>query len=187
MQSWLKGAALGAAIAGVALGAATLTAHSADLYNEYPPANRSGSAYDDPRYADLYGNPPPRPRYDDRYAPPYRPPVEYRDRYPVPSEPIYRDRYPRQYSEARPDYRAYSAGPGCRSKDEISYNLERDGWRDFHDPRVIDQGSAFVKARRYGRMFQIKIDRCSGDIIGARPLDPPRGPYADYERPYRTY
>ena len=114
---------------------------------------------------------------------------------PIPREPIYRDDYraPRQFSDARTHAspRAYSVGPGCLGKDEISEQLSRDGWRDFHDPRVIDQGQAFVKARRSGRTFQLIVDRCSGDVIGARPLDAApgayAGPYADTERPYRRY
>jgi hypothetical protein len=185
MQRWLRASVLAAALTGAVTGAGTLSANAADLYNTYPQPSRHGSAYDDPRYADLYGTPPPQ-RYEERYAQPYRPPHEQRYSHPVPSEPVYRDRHPRQYSEVHPSPRAYSAGPGCLAKDEISYNLERDGWRDFHDPQVIDRGSAFVKARRQGRAFQLKLDRCSGDIIAARPIDQ-RGPYADYERPNRTY
>jgi hypothetical protein len=189
-QRWLKASASAAVLVAAQL-VAVASASAADLYNTYPPA-RSGSAYDDPRYADLYGTPPPRheapykPSYEYRqeYRHEYR--HEYRDRHPVPSEPVYRDRQPNQYSEVHPRHRAYSAGPGCLQKDEISLNLERDGWRDFHDPQVIDRGTAFVKARRHGRTFQLKLDRCSGDIIAARPVDH-RGPYADYERPYRTY
>lgn len=190
MQSWLRASVLAVAVMGANVVADVVTvgsASAADLYNTYPPP-RTGSAYDDPRYADLYGTPPPPPRYEAPYKPQYEYRHEPRYSHPVPSEPIYRDRYPRQYSEAPLPHppRAYSAGPGCLAKDEISFNLERDGWRDFHDPQIIDRGTAFVKARRQGRTFQIKLDRCSGDIIGARPLDQ-RGPYADYERPYRTY
>jgi hypothetical protein len=157
MQSWLRASALAAAVLGANVFAVG-SASAADLYNTYP-SPRAGSAYDDPRYADLYGTPPPPPRYDAPYKPHYEYRPEPRYGHPVPSEPIYRDRYPRQYSEAPLHApRAYSAGPVCLAKDEISFNLERDGWRD----------------------------RCSGDIIAARPIDN-RGPYADYERPYRTY
>jgi hypothetical protein len=188
MQSWLL-KNIRASVWATAVIGANLTggsASAADLYNTYP-SPRTGSAYEDPRYADLYGTPPPPPsRYEERYAPSYKPPHEHRYSHPVPSEPIYPDRTPRQYSEVYPSPRAYSAGPRCLAKDEISYNLERDGWREFHDPQVIDRGTAYVKARRQGRMFQLKLDRCSGDIIAARPIDQ-RGPYADYERPYRTY
>lgn len=201
MQVWLRASALAAVVSA----AAALQATATDLYNGYPPPPRTGSAYDDPRYADLYGHtpPPPAPYEDRRYAAPYPaypayppPPRPYGFGHPpIPREPIYRDDYraPRQFSDARPysGYRAYSAGPGCLGKDEIGEQLARDGWRDFHDPQVIDQGSALVKARRNGRTFQLKVDRCSGDVIGARPLEfrpgPYAGPYADYERPYRRY
>ncbi len=186
MQSWLRASILALAVTGASI-ATVQSATAADLYNTYPPPYRQGSAYDDPRYADLYGTPPPRRHDEERYRAPYKAPYEDRYSHPVPSEPVYRDRHPRQYSEVYPSPRAYSAGPSCLAKDEISYNLERDGWRDFHDPQVIDRGTAYVKARRQGRTFQLKLDRCSGDIIAARPVDH-RGPYADYERPtYRTY
>ena len=61
MRGWVLAAGLLAA-------AATTGAQAADLYDG-PPPDRYGSAYDDPRYADIYRYPVPPPRYA---APPPR-------------------------------------------------------------------------------------------------------------------
>lgn len=182
------------ALAALLLATGALAAQAADL--DYQ-GKRYGSAYDDPRYADLYGNGPthpprPEPRYaEPRYVePPYRPQPQYGYGHPpIPREPVYRDHaplYDRQYADI-PRNRAYAAGPACLHRDEIRHGLERDGWSDFRDPQIIDRGTATLSARRQGRSFQLKIDRCSGDVLTTRPLDGYR-PYADYGyRPYRTY
>ena len=53
------------------------------------------------------------------------------------------------------------------------------GWHDFHDGDVRGD-IATVRARRpSGRLFDLAIDRCSGEIVSAQPLEPRRiGPYA---------
>jgi hypothetical protein len=189
MKSWILAAGLSAA----ALAGTAATSLAADLpYRDY---GRNGSAYDDPRYADLYGDGPTAPPAPERrYAAPHQPQYQPQHGYnhpPIPREPVYRDEHrPRQYVEVEPRHRAYSAGPGCVARDDIKYGLERDGWRDFRDPQIIDRGTAALTARRNGRLFELKVDRCSGDVITARPLEPRHsGPYADYEGrpPYRTY
>ena len=126
------------------------TAHAADLYDDAPV--RRGSAYDDPRYADMYGRPP---------APPQRA-YEY-DREPQPRR-----------------------AQNCPSKDEISRRLERDGWDGFKNPQLIDRDTATIDARRpSGRPYRLEVDRCTGEILAARPLELPR--YSADERPYRDY
>jgi hypothetical protein len=180
------------ALVALVIAAGALGAQAADL--DYQ-TKRYGSAYDDPRYADLYGDGPTRPPQPERhYAAPYRahPPAQYGYAPPpIPREPVYRDHEPRydhrRYAETEPRYRAYSSGPQCLHRDQIRHGLERDGWHDFRDPQVIDQGTALLSARRNGRLFQLKIDRCSGDVLTSRPLEGYR-PYADYGyRPYRAY
>src|SRR5262245_44720105 len=77
MRSWVLAASLLAA-------AATTGAQAADLYDG-PPAPRYGSAYEDPRYADIYKYPGPAP-----YAvPPPRPYGPYAAP-PIPRERVYR-------------------------------------------------------------------------------------------------
>jgi hypothetical protein len=182
MRSWVLAAGLLAA-------AVTTGAQAADLYDG-PPPDRYGSAYDDPRYADIYKYPPPAP-----YAVPPRPyagvpvPPPYATP-PIPRERVYRDDYayepkygpgPRRYSYAEP---VPPYGRGCVPKEEIKDRLLRHGWHDFHGG--TPQGDvATVRARRpSGRLFELTIDRCSGEIVSAQPLEPRRfGPFA-YGGPY---
>jgi hypothetical protein len=183
MRSWVWAAGL--------IAAAFTAAQAADL-DEGPPPERYGSAYDDPRYADMYkypspptyGVPPPRP-----YAAP-----------PVPRERVYRDEefapdydpgYPgRRYSYAEP-VPPYAGR--CAPREAVKERLYRDGWSDFHDGDI--HGSvATVRARRpSGRLFELTLDRCTGEIVRAEPLEGrafgpyaygPPGPPRRWERPY---
>jgi hypothetical protein len=183
MRSWVLAASLLAA-------AAATGAQAADLYDA-PPPDRYGSAYDDPRYADIYKYPPPAP-----YAVPPRAYERYAEP-PIPRERVYRDdeRYyepkyfagPRRYSYAEP--REYAGR--CVPREVVKDRLLRDGWRDFHDGDVHGD-IATVRARRpSGRLFDLTIDRCTGEIVSAAPLEPRRfGPYAygpparRWDRPY---
>lgn len=69
----------------------------------------------------------------------------------------------------------------CAPRHVVRERLERDGWADFKnaDPRG---GIVVVEARRRhsGRPFQLRIDRCSGEVVRADPVGPPR-----YERARR--
>lgn len=165
------------------------TARAADLYRDDPPP-RTGAAYEDPRYADLYGyGPAPRPR-----AETYR---SYEPHVPVPRERVYRDEredYDPRY--ARQDNRDTRTARGCPSKDEISRRLERDGWGGFQNPQVLDRNVATIDAQRpNGRPYRLEVDRCSGEILALRPIEGPRygnvepgyPPYAGEQRRYRQY
>jgi hypothetical protein len=203
MTRWFRAVALAA----TALAVTAVPLAAADLDDVEPP-RRFGSPYDDPRYADLYGDAPlVAPRPERRYAlpyPPHRPHPDYdpRPAYgyaqpPIPRVPVYRDEpAPRRYVDLEPrsprdDYGyGYGRAPGCLGKDAVRWQLERQGWQGFHDPRVVDRDVAWVKARRpSGRLFQLQLDRCSGEILAARPLEPRYGsPYADYDgRPRYRY
>ncbi len=160
-------------------------ARAADLYRDDVPP-RAGAAYDDPRYADLYGYGQPR-RHQ---AEPYR---SYEPVPPIPRERVYRDEresYERRH--AQDDRR----GRACPSKDEISRMLERDGWARFENPQVVDRNTATVDAQRpNGRPYRLEVDRCTGEILALRPIDGPRyghaepryAPYAGEYRRYRQY
>jgi hypothetical protein len=150
--------------AGLAVAMSTGAAFAADLDDDGPPPYRRGSAYDDPRYSDIY-------RYPDRPPPPAyvapRPPAAvYRDEDDDYGPP------PRRYPGA-----GYAAH--CVPRAEIKHRLLSEGWRDFHDPDLRGD-LASVRARRpSGRLFDLTIDRCTGQIVNARPLEPrPYGPYA---------
>ena len=182
MRSWVLAA-------GLLTAAATTGAQAADLYDGPPPPNRYGSAYEDPRYADIYRYPGPGPA---PYAvPPPRPYVGPYAGPPIPREPVYRDDdYDRPYDGPRRhsylDPRRPYAGH-CLPREVVKERLLRQGWHDFHDGNV--QGDiATVHARRpSGRLFALAIDRCSGEIVSAEPLEPRRfGPYA-YGPPPRRW
>jgi hypothetical protein len=174
LQSRIAVKAVGAIIFAAGLASVAVQASAADLYNDAPPPSY-GSAYDDPRYADLYGRPPARVES-------YRS-ESYRSYEPAPPpQPIHRERYAEQ----------------CPSKHEISRMLERDGWSGFRNPQVIDRSIATIDAQRpNGRPFRLEVDRCSGAVLAERPLDRPRyggyqsdgyGPYAEYgRRPLRSF
>jgi hypothetical protein len=175
MRSWILAVSLLAAA-----GAASPVAQAADL-DEGPPPNRYGSVYDDPRYADIYRRP---ERPPPAFVPP---PPPYAG--PVPRERVYRDdaevppyagphRY--SYNEPRPGY-----GAACVPREVIRERLSRHGWQDFHDGAL--QGEvAVVRARRpNGRLFELTIERCSGEIVSAYPLESRvYGPYAYGPRPW---
>ena len=76
-------------------------------------------------------------------------------------------------------------GTACRARWSRTSCCAR-GWHDFHDGNV--QGDiATVHARRpSGRLFALAIDRCTGEIVSAEPLEPRRfGPFADGPPPRR--
>lgn len=82
----------------------------------------------------------------------------------------------------RADYSDYyDTRGGCLTKHAIRDRLHADGWRDLEriDAR---QSTAILSARRVssGRTFELKVDRCTGEIIDARSN---RG-YDEYARRY---
>jgi hypothetical protein len=162
MKSWVLAAGLLAA-------AVSPSARAADLE---PPEERYGSAYDDPRYADIY-------RYPDR-APRYAEPRPQAERY-------YRwyeeedDREPHRYAErnAPPGFQ-----PQCLPPETIRHRLVHEGWFDLHDVELRGDVAVVHARRGSGRPFALTVDRCSGALLAARPLEPGFGPYA-YGAPWR--
>jgi hypothetical protein len=65
--------------------------------------------------------------------------------------------------------------------------LQSQGWHAFHDVDIRGE-LVTVRARRpSGRLFDLTVDRCSGEVVNARPvLGPPLGPYA-YGPPPRRW
>jgi hypothetical protein len=174
MKSWVLAAGLlAAAIAPAAM--------AADIDDDGPPP-RSG-AYDDPRYSDIYKYPKAPPR---QFNPP-APPPGYNDDDDDDGPP----RPPSKYSGVPPPqpYSQYGRGPyghgqfgqRCVQSDQVRDRLTSQGWRDFHGGQ--QQGGDFVtlRARRpTGRLFELTLHRCSGEIADVRALEPRRfGPYAN--------
>lgn len=141
------------------------------------PTDRYRSAYEDPRYSDLYGPPPGRVsrRYvekeeiEERYA---DVDDDYDDKRLAPPPRVY-------------GYADRFAAYDCTPRHVIRDRLYRQGWNDFQE---IDlrPGVAIVEARRpNGMPYRLKIDRCSGNVVSARPLAPaPSVPYAYGPRRY---
>ena len=156
---------------------APVAASAADLDGD----RRAEEPYDDPRYADMYADPPPPPhRYGEpRYADPRDtyPPSTRDQGYLAPMQP------PPRYSQA-PSYERE-----CLPRREIHARLRAEGWRDFHDIDIRGQ-TAYVKAQRpSGEVYDLEVDRCTGGIVTAKRLGGyPERPYAWREpQRYRGY
>lgn len=71
------------------------------------------------------------------------------------------------------DYRhrhAYRDERGCASRQTVRRRLQSAGWHDFEDARATG-GIAVVEARHdTGRRYRLSIDRCSGEVVDAKPL-----------------
>lgn len=179
----MKRLLLSAGLLAAAFAAGAGPASAADLdYGRYP-TDRYSSAYEDPRYRDLYA-PEPRP-----YAPPY---AEYRYTHPVPPVPpgyVYRDVDRYAYRDGPADDWRYNRN-GCLPREEIKGRLVGEGWRDFHDLDLRGDVARVNARRPNGDLYALKIDRCSGEIVSSRFIA--RGgrvPYAydhngRYDRPY---
>lgn len=137
-------------------------------------ADLAGDPYDDPRYAEIYRDAPPPPppvagRYEERYE---RKEYRYEGRengYGHPPPPP-----PPPYARG-PDYAGDEEG--CLPRHVIRRRLIAEGWHDFHALEYRGRFALVTARRPSGREFDLKIDRCSGHIVHARPLDAP-----DYDR-----
>lgn len=176
--------------AGFAAIVAALAASSAQtvLAADLPyPDGRYGQAYEDPRYGDIYGIPPPAhaaPAYPPAYAVP--PPVASREPYPP-----YRD--PRGYLREMPppavfDPRAPQRwngnqyGAACLPRHVVRLELERQGWFELQELERRND-VVLVRARQpNGRWFDLTVDRCDGSILEARVLERRAAGYDDWRQ-----
>lgn len=113
---------------------------AADLdYGYVPPPDRYGSAYDDPRYRDLYAPEPPRAyRFEPRPYAGVPPPG------PVPPGYVYREHD--RFAEWGPGP-GWRMSAGCLPRREIRRRLIDEGWSDFHGIEITGP-TARVSARR---------------------------------------
>ncbi|HET7154413.1 MAG TPA: hypothetical protein VFI87_03490 [Hyphomicrobiaceae bacterium] len=116
---------------------------------------------------------------DDREGyndPRYRTPPAYNDR----DEDDDDDRQPpagRKYSGPAP------YGQACAKSEQVRTQLTDMGWRDFHGGQSQGEIVTLRARRPNGRLFELTMHRCTGQIVEARPLEPrPFGPYA-FNRP----
>lgn len=139
-------------------------ATAADLYPDG--RARVGSPYDDPRYRGIYGDEVPAPpRYVERrdISPP--PAVVYQEprRAYLPPMP------PPAYIDQRhwlPD-----RGNSCVPREHIKQALVQDGWSGFQDLEFRGPVAVVHAYRPDGRLYRLKVDRCSGDLLGTRLID----------------
>lgn len=95
------------------------------------------------------------------YPPSYK--DEPYDRYG--DRPDYDDRYRETHVRREHD---------CVPRDVVRHRLAADGWTDFKWPEPRGAYVVVDARRPNGRLFSLRIDRCSGDVVLARPLEPPR-------------
>lgn len=166
-----------------AFGASPVSA--ADIYDD-DSAPQAESPYSDPRYGDIYGTPKP-PRYAAPAPQSYQPPPYSPPRSPQYAPGAKDDGYdPRAYSGPRYTDRAADRyaelGPACIPRRAVRQRLASEGWGDFHDLEIRDR-IALLRARRSdGRLYELKIDRCSGEVVRARPSNEHRETFAFRQR-----
>jgi hypothetical protein len=167
MRSWLLAAGLLAA-------AIASPAQAADLDGDDPPprswphSGLNNGPYAEPRYA----RPAPSPSYRDDDD------DDDNDRYSAGPRP-------RKYSNVPPRYAPPQTNTCVRSE-QVRDRLSNEGWRDFHDGKPTGDDLVTLRARRpSGRLFELTLHRCTGQLLESRPLQlRPFGPYA-YRQPDR--
>lgn len=173
----MRASSVTASFAVFALAAVALperSAFAADLYGEE--VYEENSYYDDDRDAppaqygegpagySSYKDDPPAGSIKDGYPVPM-PPPRYSDNPPERVERIERiervERVPRR-----------SARYACLDRHQVRHRLRADGWADIHPIGGTGPGPVVrIKARRIesGRMFVLRLDRCSGEVLAAQP------------------
>lgn len=149
----------------------TGAASAADLYGE-----RYGEpAYDQRGYAEdiddgRYGEAPTADAYQEPYDAAEPLPGSVKDGYPVPMPPHASAPPPPRYVERPPLRAKHYDRYACLDRWQIRRELRRDGWGDIR-PMGGDGGIVHMRARRMGegRLFHLRVDRCSGEVLAARP------------------
>ena len=199
MKRWVLAAGLLAAAAA----APALAADMDDGKTPYP----KGGIYDDPRHSSK-GPPSEYDDDDDDNDGPRTPPNKFSgppppDKYtPPPPNKFSGPPPPDKYGPPPPNKFSGVTPPGkCVRSEEVRERLTSLGWREFHAGQPVNENIVTLRARRpNGRLFELTLHRCSGQIVDARPLEPrpyafkgPNGPgtwgpygYSDrwFERPY---
>lgn len=80
----------------------------------------------------------------------------------------------------------YDNRGGCLPRRAIRDRLRDDGWRDIQKIDVRGSNVILTAERPNGQIFDIKVDRCNGEIIDARKAHD--AVYGEYRpRPQRDY
>jgi hypothetical protein len=122
-------------------------------------------------------SPQPRGAYEEPRAPKAAPPPAFRY-----DEDDLDDRLPpagKKYSGPAPH------GRTCARSEDVREHLTRFGWNDFHAGQLNGDEVTMRARRPSGRLFELTLDRCSGEIVEVQPLEPRRfGFFAHRERPW---
>jgi hypothetical protein len=172
MKSWVLAAGLLVAVA-------SPPALAADMDDGTHPPYSNGGDWDERRYPPK--TPPPE-TFDDDEDDLNGPPNEY-SRVPPPADKY--SRIPPPYKRPPPEKYADVPYKGkCVRSEEVREGLTGRGWRDFHAGAQVNDNLVTLRARRpNGRLFELTLHRCSGQIVDARPLEPRRREYA-WHGPY---
>ncbi|MCB1527290.1 MAG: hypothetical protein KDJ45_06280 [Hyphomicrobiaceae bacterium] len=66
---------------------------------------------------------------------------------------------------------------GCAPGEIIRDDLRARGWRDFHDAERRGDVVVMDARRGSGRLFRLRIDRCTGEVLAAHRIRPLRRAY----------
>ena len=121
---------------------------------------------------------PPLPSREERRAANAEPPAA--------PPPAYRPEPPRGYSYAPPRHDDGYGRRHCLPSEAVRSRLVHEGWTDFRGVELREDVAVLEARRPGGDLYRLNVDRCSGEILKARVIQPGApGPYAYTPSPYR--
>lgn len=170
-MSWHPLKTLGGGVAAMLIAAAANPVAAADLGGDY--GGGYATPYGDSRYADSYGEPERRaPAY--RYRPADRDDEDYYDDGGSYEDRAYGD------DEADDDGRGPQPrfsdrnGDRCVPHHLVKRRLHAEGWDELQDVELAGNLAILSARRQSGRLFELRVDRCSGEVVDARPYETER-------------
>ncbi|MCB1505713.1 MAG: hypothetical protein KDJ47_12115 [Hyphomicrobiaceae bacterium] len=91
--------------------------------------------------------------------------------YDYPRSGAYKDYWGDREEEPRYSERYDSR---CAPRRLVHDRLRAAGWREFEAAQPRGPYVVVDARRRSGRLFRLRIDRCTGEVVVAKPLEPPR-------------
>jgi len=70
----------------------------------------------------------------------------------------------------------FGAGGNCRAPRQVRRRLQRQGWWDFQGLRRSGENFVVRARRPNGTVYRLRIQRCSGQVLEATPLNNSDGP-----------
>jgi len=137
---------------------------------------------------DEEGPPPPKSGIYDYYKAPKAPPRPYGG-----PPPFFNDRDDDNgYEGPPPPAKKYSGAPppyagNCMRGEAVRDQLTSRGWQDFHGGQQQGELVTLRARRPNGRLFELTMHRCTGQLVEAQPLEPRRLNLFAYKAPYGQY